>query len=257
MLNNKRAGNLVAAIAALGLACATAVVPAQAEGAFNATVAGANSMTPLVALETSSVQPVAVTNLPANVGLYGLHCAVPMNPRSAPTLCDSSTDSLVYIPATAADRASVAAKIKVNGEFYGTNPNPQSGTSANKSVDCRVEVAPGMGACAVYILGAGRESANPTYLRVFPTVFKSVRADRKTDKVKVRPKTRSTLTQDGRSFSARTRSGLTPSITSDNCSVRDGKITALADSGTCTITIVTTGGRNFKPLVATRSFKLG
>jgi len=257
MLNKKRTGNLVAAIAALGLVCATAVAPAQAEGAFNATVAGANNMTPLVALETSSVQPVVVTNLPASVGLYALHCAVPMNPRSAPTLCDSSTDSVVYIPATAADRASLTAKIKVNGEFYGTNPNPQTGTSANASVDCRTEVAPGMGACAVYILGAGRESANPNYLRVFPTVFKSVRADRKTDQVKVRPKSGSKITEDGRAFSATTRSGLTPSITGDNCSVRDGKITALADSGTCTITIVTTGGRNFKPLVATRSFKLG
>ena len=180
-----------------------------------------------------------------------------MNPRSAPTLCDSSTDSLVYIPATAADRASVAAKIKVNGEFYGTNPNPQTGTSANQSVDCRAEAAPGLGACAVYILGAGRESANPNYLRVFPTVFKSVRTDRKTDKVKFRPKSGSKITQNGRAFSATTRSGVTPSITADNCSVRDGKITALADTGTCTLTIVTTGGRNFKPLVTTRTFKLG
>lgn len=257
MLNKKRTGNLVAAISALGLACATAVVPAQAEGAFNATVAGVNNMAPLVALETSSVQAVAVTNLPANVGLYALHCAVPMNPRSAPTLCDSSTDSLVYIPATAADRAGVVAKIKVSGEFHGTNPNPQTGVGASQSVDCRVEVAPGIGACAVYILGAGRESANPTYLRVFPTAFTSVRADRKTDRVKVIPKTGATLTQKGRVFSATTRSGLTPSITGDNCSVRDGKITPLADSGTCTITIVTTGGKNYKPLVETRTFKLG
>ena len=257
MLNKKKLGNLVASIVALGVVCATAVAPAHAEGTFNATVAGYNNMTSLAALETRSVQPVVVTNLPANVGLYALHCAVPMNPRSAPTLCDSSTDSLVYIPATAADRASVAAKIKVNGEFYGTNPNPQTGTSANQSVDCRAEAAPGLGACAVYILGAGRESANPNYLRVFPTVFKSVRADRKTDKVKFRPKSGSKITQNGRAFSATTRSGVTPSITADNCSVRDGKITALADTGTCTLTIVTTGGRNFKPLVATRTFKLG
>ena len=68
MLSKKIVGKLVAVTAVVGMACATAVVPAQAEGAFNATVAGVNNMTPLVALETSSVQPIDVTNLPANVG---------------------------------------------------------------------------------------------------------------------------------------------------------------------------------------------
>ena len=257
MLNKKRIGNLVAATAALAIVVATSAVPAQAAGAYNATVAGAKNMTPLVALETSSVQPIEITNLPANVGIYALHCAVPANPRSAPTLCDSSADSLVYIPATTVDRDSIAAKIKVNGEFYGTNPNPQTGASVNQSVDCRAVVAPGMGACAVYILGAGRESANPTYLRVFPTAFKPVRADRKTDSVTVTPKANSTITQAGTDFSATTVSGLTPSITGDNCSVRDGKITALTTTGTCTLTITTTGGRNFKPLVTTQTYKLG
>jgi hypothetical protein len=257
MLNKKRMRNLVAATAALGIVWATSAVPAQAAGAFNATVAGAKNMTPLVALETSSVQPIEITNLPANVGIYALNCAVPANPRSAPTLCDSSPDSLVYIPATTVDRESVSAKIKVNGEFYGTNPNPQTGASTNQPVDCRAAVAPGMGACAVYILGAGRESANPTYLRVFPTVFKPVKSDRKTDSVTVTPKENSTITQAGQAFTATTLSGLTPSITGDNCSVRDGKITALAATGTCTLTITTTGGRNFKPLVTTKTYKLG
>jgi hypothetical protein len=257
MLNKKRMRNLVAATAALGIVWATSAVPAQAAGAFNATVAGAKNMTPLVALETSSVQPIEITNLPANVGIYALNCAVPANPRSAPTLCDSSPDSLVYIPATTVDRDSVSAKIKVNGEFYGTNPNPQTGASTNQSVDCRAAVAPGMGACAVYILGAGRASANPTYLRIFPTLFKSVKSDRKTDSVTVTPKENSTITQAGQDFTATTVSGLTPSITGDNCSVRDGKITALAASGTCTLTITTTGGRNFKPLVTTQTYKLG
>jgi hypothetical protein len=257
MLSKKKVGNLVAATAALALVWATSAVPAQAAGAFNATVAGAKNMTPLVALETSSVQPIEITNLPANVGIYALNCAVPANPRSAPTLCDSSPESLVYIPATTVDRDSVLAKIKVNGEFYGTNPNPQTGASTNQSVDCRAVVAPGMGACAVYILGAGRESANPTYLRVFPTVFKSVKPDRKTDSVTVTPKENSTITKAGQDFSATTVSGLTPSITGDNCSVRDGKITALVATGTCTLTITTTGGRNFKPLVTTATYKLG
>ncbi len=257
MLSKKKVGNLVAATAALALVWATSAVPAQAAGAFNATVAGAKNMTPLVALETSSVQPIEITNLPANVGIYALNCAVPANPRSAPTLCDSSPESLVYIPATTVARDSVSAKIKVNGEFYGTNPNPQTGASTNQSVDCRAAVAPGMGACAVYILGAGRESANPTYLRVFPTVFKSVKPDRKTDSITVTPKENSTITQAGQDFSATTVSGLTPSITGDNCSVRDGKITALVATGTCTLTITTTGGRNFKPLVTTATYKLG
>jgi hypothetical protein len=257
MLNKKRMRNLVAATAALGIVWATSAVPAQAAGAFNATVAGAKNMTPLVALETSSIQPIEITNLPANVGIYALNCAVPANPRSAPTLCDSSPDSLVYIPATTVARDSISAKIKVNGEFYGTNPNPQTGASTNQAVDCRATVAPGMGACAVYILGAGRESANPAYLRIFPTVFKPVKSDRKTDSVTVTPKENSTITQAGQDFSATTVSGLTPSITGDNCSVRDGKITALIATGTCTLTITTTGGRNFKPLVTTATYKLG
>lgn len=257
MLSKKKVGNLVAATAALAIVLATSAVPAQAAGTFNATVAGAKNMTPLVALETSSVQPIEITNLPANVGMYALNCAIPANPRSAPTLCDSSADSLVYIPATTADRDSVSAKIKVNGEFYGTNPNPQAGTSVKASVDCRAAVAPGMGACAVYLLGAGRDSANPTYLRVFPTVFKPVKSDRKTDAVTVTPKENSTITQAGQAFTATTVSGLTPSITGDNCSVRDGKITALVASGTCTLTITTTGGRNFKPLVTTKTYNLG
>jgi len=257
MLTKKRIGNLVAAASALVIACASAIVPAQAAGTFNTTVAGAKNMTPLVALETSSVQPIEATNLPANVGLYALHCAIPMNPRSAPTLCDSSTDSLIYIPATSTGRDIISAKIKVNGEFYGTNPNPQSGPSVNQSVDCRVVAAPGMGTCAVYILGAGRESANPTYLRVFPTVFKAVRTDRKTDSVTVSPKANSIITQAGQAFSATTLSGLTPSIMGDNCAVRDAKITALINTGTCTLTITATGGRNFKPLVTTQTYTLG
>ena len=231
--------------------------PASAQDSYNATVAGYNNMTPLVALATSSVQPVVATNLPANVGLYALHCAIPANPRSAPTLCDNSTDAAVYIPATSENRAVVNANIKVNGEFYGINPNPQAGATSPAEVDCRIELAPGMGSCAVYILGAGRESANPAYMRIFPTMFSAVKADRKTDQVKVSPKAGSTITSKPVAFSATTASGLPVSIMSDNCSVTNNKVSALATQGTCTITLTTTGGKNYKPLLTQVSYKLG
>ena len=46
--------------------------PASAAGSYNVTVAGFNNMTPLVALATSSVQPLVASNIPANVGIYAL-----------------------------------------------------------------------------------------------------------------------------------------------------------------------------------------
>lgn len=232
---------------------------ASAVGSYNATVAGFGNMTPLTALATSSEQPVVVTNLPANVGVYALHCAVPSNPRSAPTLCDSSAGSAVYIPATPQARDSVSADIKLNGEFYGTNPNPQSGATTPASVDCRATTAPGMSTCAVYILGAGRESANPAYMRVFPTVFSPVKADRKNDSVTVTPKSGGTITSTPIAFKVKTASGLTPTITSTECTVSDNdtKIAANAATGTCDVLITTTGGKNYKPLVTTVSYTLG
>jgi len=240
----------VAGIALLGTATASA------QDTYNTTVAGYNNMTPLVALASSSVQPIVATNLPANVGLYALHCAIPANPRSAPTLCDNSANAVVYIPAASDARARVNSSMKVNGEFYGVNPNPQTGATAPASVDCRVELAPGMGSCAVYILGAGRESANPAYMRIFPTMFTAVKADRKTDQVKVTPKSGTTITSKPVAFSATTTSGLPVSILSDNCSVTDGKLSALTNTGTCTVTLTTTGGKNYKPLVKKISYSL-
>lgn len=232
---------------------------ASAQGAYNVTVAGSNNMTPLVALASSSMQPVVASNLPANVGIYALHCAVPSNPRSAPTLCDSSTDSAIYIPAIPTARDTVNASIKVNGEFYGTNPNPQSGATEPASVDCRVPAAPGMSTCAVYIIGAGRDSANPAYLRVFPTVFSPVKADRKTDGVKLTPKRGSVLSESPIAFSAKTISGLKPTITSSQCvlSDNDTKIQGASASGICEVLITTTGGKNYKPLVQKVTYKLG
>jgi hypothetical protein len=233
--------------------------PISAAGNYNVTMAGFNNMTPLVALATSSEQPMVATNIPANVGLYALHCAVPTNPRSAPTLCDNSADSAVYLPATPAPRDSVTAAMKINGEFYGTNPNPQSGATAPASVDCRATTAPGTTACAVYILGAGRESANPTYMRVFPTVFSPVKADRMTDTFTVTPKAGSTVTQKPSAFSVKTASGLVPTILSSTCSFteNDTQIAGLSVGGNCEAVIWTTGGKNYKPLVQTVTYTLG
>ena len=250
----------------LAIASATGLVligsalgtPASAAGSYNVTIAGFNNMTPMVALATSSVQPLVASNIPANVGIYALHCAVPANPRSAPTLCDNSIDSAVYLPATPAARDTVNANIKINGEFYGTNPNPQSGATAPASVDCRATTAPGTSACAVYILGAGRESANPAFMRVFPTVFSAVKADRQTDSITLTPKAGSTVSQTPSAFSAKTVSGLRPTITSSNCSftANDTRIAGLAASGTCEVTMWTTGGKNFKPMVQTVTYTL-
>lgn len=253
---NRTTKTILASAAGVALLGTTLATSAFAEGAFNVTIAGQQPNTPLVQLETSSVQNIAISNLPANVGLYALNCAIPSNPRSAPTQCDASADSLVYIPAIAQARDSVSANIRINGEFLGTNPNPQQGATPPAAVDCRASNTPGMPTCAVYILGAGRESANPAYLKVFPTSFKAVKSDRKQDSVKVTPANNSTVTTAGSDFSATTTSGLPVSVLSDNCRVADGKISALSDSGTCTVTLSTTGGRTFKPVVKTLTYQL-
>ncbi len=259
MTSNSRLGRFaIAGATGLVLIGSTLGSPASASGNYNVTVAGFTNMTPLVALASSSVQPVVATNIPANVGIYALHCAVPANPRSAPTLCDNSDGSVVYLPAVPAARDTVNATIKLNGEFYGTDPNPQSGVTAPTSVDCRAASGPGTSTCAVYILGAGRDSANPAYMRVFPTVFSSVKADRKSDSITLSPKAGSTVSRTPSVFSATTASGLTPTILSTNCSFteQNTRIAAIPASGTCEVTMWTTGGRNFKPMVQTVTYKL-
>lgn len=253
----------VTAIGAVALVTATAA-PALADGAYNATVAGQRQYTPLVNLASSSTLTVDVVNLPAGVGLYVLHCKVPADPRQPPTVCDSSTGALAYLTADAAARPTVAIPVKVNGEFFGTNPNPTT-AATGESVDCRVATGdPRSTTCALYVLGAGKDSANPTYLRVWPTVFSAVKSDRVTDKA--------TISLDGKvvtrgvppklalnkavPFSVTLASGLAPSVSADNCSITDGKITALKSQGTCIVRITSTGGRNYKPLVTTQVFRL-
>lgn len=246
-------------------AAAALATPALAADGYDATVAGQPGYSPLVNLVQSSTLTVDVANLPAGVGLYALHCKVPADPRQMPTLCDTSPGAFAYLPATGATRATAQLPIRVNAEFWGTNPNPTAGATVDESVDCRVSTGdPRSTTCAVYVLGAGRESANPAYLRVFPTVFSPVRADRATDVATVTVDgkvvaagAKTTLTQGKAvSFSVKTKSGLTAFASGDSCTVADGKITALKAEGTCTVRITTTGGKNFKPLVVTRTFAL-
>lgn len=249
------------ALAAGAALAATLAGPAlAADGAYSVTVAGQRANTPLVNLASSSQQTVNVSNLPANVSLYVLHCKVPADPRTPPVNCDSAAGSLAYLPATPEARASVAIPVTINGEFYGTNPNPTT-ASSDASVDCRVDTGnPRMTTCALYVMGAGRDSANPAYLKVFPTSFLPVSAKRTNDAAvitlagKALTKGAKPALKQGVAtpFSVALKSGLTPTVTADNCTIADGKITALKDQGTCIVRITSNGGKNVKPLVTTQ-----
>jgi hypothetical protein len=255
------------AIAAIGIALVAGTIATPvlaADAPYNATVAGQRGYSPLVNLAPSSTQTVDVVNLPAGVGVYVLHCKVPADPRQAPTQCDASTGSLAYVTADAAARATLAVPVRVNAEFWGTNPNPTT-SALPGSVDCRVATGdPRSTTCALYLLGAGKDAANPAYMRIWPTVFSPVRADRKTDMATVtlagtvvgkRPLPRLAVNKATK-LSVTLASRLTPSLSSDNCSVVGGKITALKSSGICTVLITSTGGKNFKPLVTAQVFRL-
>ncbi len=251
--------------AALGLSTVIGAVSAQAADGYNASIAGQRNYGPLVQLATSSTQDVDIVNLPAGVGLYALHCKVPADPRSTPTLCDESEGAAAYLPAAGEARASATLPIRVNGEFYGMDPNPQASGSEGESVDCRAEVGdPRATACAVYVLGAGRDSANPAYLRVFPTVFLSVPTTRKNDVAQmsvdgaVIGRDAKAVVKAGEKvpFAVTLKSGLTPTVTADNCRIADGTIEALVARGTCVVMITSTGGRNYRPLVTTRVVRI-
>jgi hypothetical protein len=262
MIRSVRVAVAGATIALLG---GLVAAPASAADAYNATVAGQRGFTPLVSLVQSSTLTVDVVNLPAAVGLYALHCKVPADPRSAPTVCDQSTDAAAYLPATDAARATASMPIKVNAEFYGTNPNPSTGVVTGESVDCRADTGnPRATTCAVYVLGAGKESANPAYLRIFPTVFKPLTAQRSNDAATItlgdsvvkRGATPKLGVNDKVPFTVALKSGLTPSVSANNCTIADGTITALKNQGTCVVRITSTGGNVFKPLVKTQVFRL-
>jgi hypothetical protein len=254
------------AAAAIGLVAVAALAgPALADGAYNATVAGQPSGTPLVNLPPSSTQTVDVVNLPGGVGIYGINCKVPADPRQAPTLCDYSTGSAYYLTATSAARATATFPLKVNAEFFGVNPNPTAGPSVGQSVDCRADTGnPRATTCAIYVLGAGKDSANPAYIRFFPEVFAPVKADRKNDAATITfngtvltkgAKPKLSAAKPG-TFTVTTASGLTPTVVGDKCTVANRTITAGQPNGACVVRITTTGGKNYKPLVQVQVFKL-
>lgn len=254
---------IVMAAAVIALAAGSISTAQAATAPFNATIAGiqGTGRTPLAALAQSSTLTIDVANLPANVGLYALHCALPADPRQAPTQCDESADALVYVPATAAERPSLQVPIRVHAEFTGINPNPQAGSTAVAPIDCRAVT------CAVYVLGAGRESANPAYIRVWPTQFSPLTKPRKDDAVTITvagttiaPSTSKrppTVSAKPVAISVKTASGLVPNITGTNCSVKDGTLTPLVASGSCVLRISTTGGTTFKPITVTQVLKIG
>jgi hypothetical protein len=262
-----RSARIAMAGAAVALLAGLVAAPASAADAYNATVAGQRGFTPLVNLVQSSTLTVDVANLPAGVGLYALHCKVPTDPRSAPTVCDQSTGAANYLPASDAARPTASLPIKVNAEFWGTNPNPTTGVVTGESVDCRADTGnPRATTCAVYVLGAGKESANPAYLRIFPTVFKPLTAQRSNDVVTItldgnvvkRGTTPKLGVNDTVPFVVALKSGLTPSVSADNCTIdtKTGTITALKSQGTCIVRITSTGGNVYKPLVKTQVFRL-
>lgn len=251
--------------AASALIVSTAVTASAESNDFTVTIADQPANSVLAALPSSVSLDVNISGLPDSVGMYALHCAVPANPRSAPTECDSAEGTLAYLPAGTVPGGAREFPMKINAEFYGVNPNPQDGAQTPELVDCRADTGnPRTTACAVYILGAGREASNPDYLRVFPTQFSALTKERRNDTLRMnvagdRVTARNTpaLTEgEPVSFSAKLGSGLTPSVTSDNCSVQDDTITALAGDGTCTVTVMSSGGKNVKPLIRNFTFDL-
>lgn len=258
-----RTGVMLAAAGAL--VASTAAVANANTGGFNVTIANQPANSVLAALPSSVSLDVAVSGLPETVGMYALHCKVPDNPRSAPTECDSAEGTLAYLPAGTVRGGAAEFPMKINAEFYGVNPNPQDGAATPQLVDCRADTGnPRATACAVYILGAGREASNPAYLRVFPTQFTALTKERRNDTLRVNvdgqrvtPNNTPDLTEgEAVSFSATLGSGLTPTVSSDNCSIQDGSITALAGEGTCTVTVMSSGGKNVTPLIRTFTFDL-
>ncbi|MBM3685919.1 MAG: hypothetical protein FJW85_02820 [Actinobacteria bacterium] len=251
----------IAVIGAAALAAtAAALTGAQAAGAdtFSVTANGVANRGSLADLAPSSQVTMAVSNLPANVGLYAFHCLVPPPGASpVPTRCDAGTGTLMYIVAATAPQTTTRP-LTVNAEFEGKNPNPQTGDTGTTAVNCRVD------ACAIYTLGAGRDSVNPAYVTTFRTQFAEVGP---------RAKDWATATIRGQvikgawqprvsrakasPFVVTMRSGLTATLASDACQVSQaGVIRALKSSGTCTVTITSPGTDEWAPFEREISFRL-
>lgn len=251
----------VAAIGAASLAItASALTAAQTAVAddFSVTANGVPNRGTLADLPPSSTVTMAVANLPANVGLYAFHCLVPPPGASPiPTRCDAGEGTLMYVVAQTTPQTTTRP-LTVNAEFVGKNPNPQTGDTGTTDVNCAVD------ACAIYTLGAGRESANPAYVTTFRTSFATVGPRAKDWGVATirgqvikgawQPKVSNSKASP---FTIRLKSGLTASLASDACEVsRKGKIRALKTSGTCTVTITSPGDDEWAPFEREISFRL-
>ena len=225
---------------------------------FSVTADGVANRGTVADLPASSSVSLAVSNLPAGVGLYAFHCLVPPPGASpVPTRCDSGEGTLVYIR-EGASAQTVTQDIVVNAEFIGRNPNPQTGDNGTTPVDCRTD------SCAIYTLGAGRESANPAYITFFRTTFADV-GPRANDwavatirgqviKGAWQPKVSYAKAS---AFEVTLKSGLKANLDSDACQVStEGKIRALKKSGTCTVTITSAGNDAWAPYEREITFRL-
>lgn len=251
----------VAALVAAALAVvATTLTAAQVAAAndFSVTANGVPNRGTLSDLPASSQVSLAVSNLPAGVGLYAFHCLVPPPGASpVPTRCDAGAGTLIYIVASAEAQTTVRP-LTTNAEFLGKNPNEMSPDKDTTQVNCRVD------ACAIYTLGAGRESANPAYVRFFSTKFAAA-APRNKDwavatvrgqiiKGAWQPRVSNAKASP---FTVTLKSGLAASLSSDACEVsREGRIRALGASGTCTVTITSSGNDEWAPFERELVFRL-
>ena len=244
--------------AALAITAAMITTAQASDGAFGVTANGVANRGTLTQLPPSSQVAMAVSNLPANVGLYAFHCLVP--PPGAgpvPTRCDAGTGTLMYIVAAPTPQTTTRP-LTVNAEFEGKNPNPQTGDTGTTAVNCRVD------ACAIYTLGAGRDSVNPALVTTFGTQFAQV-APRSKDwaTATIRGQVIKGVWQPRVSnakaspFVVTMRSGLTATLASDACQVsQTGTIRALKKSGTCTVTITSPGTDEWAPFEREISFRL-
>jgi hypothetical protein len=248
---------LGAAALAITATSLTAAQVASADG-FSVTANGIANRGTLADLPPSSTVTMAVANLPANVGLYAFHCLVPPPGASpVPTRCDAGEGTLMYVVAQTSPQTT-ARPITVNAEFVGKNPNPQTGDTGTTDVNCAVD------ACAIYTLGAGRESANPVYVTTFSTKFAAV-SPRDADwavatvrgqviKGAWQPRVSNARASN---FVVTLKSGLTVSLASDACEVsQKGKIRALKKSGTCTVSITSPGNDQWAPYEREITFRL-
>lgn len=250
----------LAAFGAAALAVTASLLtsaPVATADDFSVTANGVTNGGTVENLRPSSTVTMSVANLPANVGLYAFHCLVPPPGASpVPTRCDAGVDTLMYLLAATSPQTTTRP-LTVNAEFVGKNPNPQGGDSGTTDVNCRVDQ------CAIYTLGAGRESANQAYITFFRTTFATVgprakdSAVVKLDNRVVRPgRERVVSYSKATPFTVTMASGQTATLDSKKCDVRGGEIRALTTKGSCAVKISTPGNDDYRPYKGTVTFKI-